>query len=275
MLVTLDDLLPRYIHSDAAVGAFNLALFFDTKALIEAAEEKNAPIILQISPVVAEFMGYSYWGMLAGEMAKRSSVPVVVHLDHANETESIWKALDAGFSSAMFDGSQLPFGENVRITGEVVKRAEAYGASVEAEIGSVAYLGRDSHKDQLTDPKEAAAFADASGCGCLAVSVGTTHMMRTQTADIRYGLLEEIQEEVKIPLVIHGSTGLPDEQLMKLRGYHVCKVNIGTALRVAFDKGLRAELNERPNDYIYLDLLKRPLEDEKTVVKKKMELLGF
>lgn len=275
MLVTLDELLPQYIDSDAAVGAFNLALFFDTKAFIEAAEEMNAPIILQISPVVAEFMGYPYWGMLAGEMAKHSSIPVVVHLDHANETEPIWKALDAGFSSVMFDGSQLPFDENVRITGEVVKRAEKYGASVEAEIGSVAYLGRDSHKDQLTDPKEAAVFADASGCGCLAVSVGTTHMMRTQTADIRYDLLEEIQKEVKIPLVIHGSTGLPDEQLVKLRGYHVCKVNIGTAVRVAFDKGLRKELKERPNDYIYLDLLKRPLEDEKMVLKKKMELLGF
>ena len=115
-------------------------------------------------------------------MARRSTAEVVLHLDHANMVEPIWKALDAGFSSVMFDGSQLPFEDNVRITNEVVKRAERYGASVEAEIGSVAYLGRDSHKDQLTDPKEAAAFAEASGCGCLAVSVGTTHMMRTQTA---------------------------------------------------------------------------------------------
>ena len=139
MLKTLDEVLPKYINADAAVGAFNLALFPDTKVLIEAAEEMNAPVILQISPVVAEFMGYDYWGMV----------------------EPIWKALDAGFSSVMFDGSQLPFEDNVRITNEVVKRAERYGASVEAEIGSVAYLGRDSHKDQLTDPKEAAAFADA------------------------------------------------------------------------------------------------------------------
>ena len=238
MLKTLDEVLPKYINADAAAGAFNLALFPDTKVLIEAAEEMNAPVILQISPVVAEFMGYDYWGMIAGEMARRSTAEVVLHLDHANMVEPIWKALDAGFSSVMFDGSQLPFEDNVRITNEVVKRAERYGASVEAEIGSVAYLGRDSHKDQLTDPKEAAAFAE-------------------------------------VPLVIHGSTGLPDSQLVKMRGYHVCKVNIGTALRVAFDKGLRAELEERPNDYIYIDLLKRPLEDEKQVVRKKMELLGF
>ena len=100
-------------------------------------------------------------------------------------------------------------------------------------------------------------------------------MMRTQTANIQYDLLENIQNEVKVPLVIHGSTGLPDDQLIKMRGYHVCKVNIGTALRIAFDRGLRAELAERPNDYIYIDLLKRPLEDEKQVVRRKMELLGF
>ncbi len=275
MLVTLDELLPKYLNEDAAVGAFNLAVFPDIPALISAAEELNAPVILQASPMVSEYIGYDYWGMIAAEMAKRSSVPVVMHLDHANNTEAIWKALDAGYSSVMFDGSQLPFEDNVRITQEVVKRAEKYGASVEAEIGSVAYLGRDSHKDQLTDPKEAAAFADASGCGCLAVSVGTTHMMRTQTANIHFDLLEEIQNEVKIPLVIHGSTGLPDEQLVKMRAYHICKVNIGTALRVAFDKGLRAELAERPDDYIYKDLLQRPLKDEKEVVKHKMRQLGF
>lgn len=275
MYVTLNELLGPYLEQDAAVGAFNLAVFPDIEVLIRAAEEMNAPVIMQISPAVSEFMGYDYWGMVGREMAKRSSAPVALHLDHAGSVEPIWKALDAGYSSVMFDGSQLPLSENIRITNEVVKRAERYGVSVEAEIGSVAYLGKTTHKDQLTDPEEAAAFADASGCSCLAVSVGTTHMMRTQTADIRYELLEEIQEAVRIPLVIHGSSGLPDDQLVKMRSYHVCKVNIGTALRVAFDKGLRAELAARPNDYIYMDLLKRPLEDEKNVVKEKMKLLGF
>lgn len=96
-----------------------------------------------------------------------------------------------------------------------------------------------------------------------------------RTASIQFDLLSEIQEAVKIPLVIHGSTGLPDDQLTKMRAYHICKVNIGTALRVAFDKGLRAELAAHPDDYIYMDLLKRPLEDEKQVVKEKMRLLGF
>ncbi|MFR2691499.1 MAG: class II fructose-bisphosphate aldolase [Enterocloster bolteae] len=100
-------------------------------------------------------------------------------------------------------------------------------------------------------------------------------MMRTQTANIQYDLLESIQNEVKVPLVIHGSTGLPDSQLVKMRGYHVCKVNIGTALRVAFDKGLRAELEERPNDYIYIDLLEAAVGGRKTSGQEKMELLGF
>ncbi|MDO4475170.1 MAG: class II fructose-bisphosphate aldolase [Lachnospiraceae bacterium] len=275
MYVTLDELLPQYMEKDAAVGAFNLAIFPDIPTLISAAEELNAPIIMQASPMISEFIGYDYWGMVAREMAKKASVPVCMHLDHANNTEAIWKALDAGYSSVMFDGSQLPFEENVRITREVVERAKRYGASVEAEIGSVAYLGKDTHKDQLTDPKEARDFAEATGCSCLAVSVGTTHQMRTQSANIHFDLLEEIQNEVKVPLVIHGSTGLPDDQLEKMRSYHVCKVNIGTALRVAFDKGLRAELEARPNELVYKTLLQRPLEDERQVVIHKMKELGF
>ena len=97
MLTTLDELLPKYLEKDAAVGAFNLAVFPDIPTLISAAEEMNAPIILQASPAVSEFIGYDYWGMMAREMAKRASVPVVMHLDHANTTEAIWKALDAGY----------------------------------------------------------------------------------------------------------------------------------------------------------------------------------
>lgn len=275
MLVTLKELLPQYMNKDAAVGAFNLALFTDCQALIEAAEEMNAPIILQISPAVATFMDYDYWGMLAGEMARRSKVPVCVHLDHANKVEDIQRAIDAGFSSVMFDGSQLPFDENVRITRDIVARAKKKGVSVEAEIGSVAYNGLDTHKSELTDPKEAARFVEESGCDCVAVAVGTLHRMEAQQAHIQYDLLEQIQQEVKIPLVIHGSTGLVDEELIKMRKYHISKVNIGTALRLAFDRGLREELAAHPNDYIYLELLKRPLNDMKAITKNKMKLLGF
>ncbi|MDR1766016.1 MAG: class II fructose-bisphosphate aldolase family protein [Lachnospiraceae bacterium] len=275
MLATLKEVLPAYLEEDAAVGAFNLAIAPDIRVLVEAAESLGAPIIMQVGPAVAEFMGYNAWGELARELAADANVPVVMHLDHANKTEPIWKALDAGFSSVMFDGSQLPFRDNVRITREVVERAGRYGASVEAEIGSVAYLGKDTHKDALTDPEEAEAFALESGCDCLAVAVGTTHMMKTQTASIRFELLGEIAERVAVPLVIHGSTGLGDDQLQRLRATHVCKVNIGTALRVAFDGALRAELEARPREHIFLELVKRPLEAEKEVVLEKMRLLGW
>ena len=275
MLTNLKELLPQYMTKDAAVGAFNLAFIPDIAWIIQAAEEMNAPVIIQLSPHVSEFLGYEYWSMVGRDMAQKASVPVVLHLDHASKKEDIWKALEAGYTSVMFDGSQLPVEENIAITREVVERAKKYNASVEAEIGSVAYLGKDTHKDQLSDPESAASFAEATGCDALAVSVGTTHMMRCQTANLHFDLLGQIQEAVKIPLVMHGTSGVPNDQLIRMRGYHVCKVNIGTALRMAFNKGVREELAAHPDDMISWDLIRQGLDGEKEIVKKKMALLGF
>lgn len=275
MITDLKKLLPEYLDKDQAIGAFNVAFFPDITTIISAGEETGSPVILQASPYVSSFVGYEYWGMMARKAAEQASVPVVMHLDHASNLEDIWKALDAGYTSVMYDGSQLPVEENIKNTRTVIERAQHYGASVEAEIGSVAYLGKDTHKDQLSDPEGAKMFAEATGCDCLAVSVGTTHMMRSQTADIHFDLLQEIQDAVSIPLVIHGSSGVPDEQLIRLRGYHVCKINIGTALRMAFSNGLREELAAHPNDVVTRGLLQKGIDAEKEVVKQKMQLLGF
>ncbi|MDO4619316.1 MAG: class II fructose-bisphosphate aldolase [Lachnospiraceae bacterium] len=275
MLTNLKELLPQYLERDGAIGAFNLAFFSDIPTIIGAAEEMKAPVIIQLSPHVSEFIGYEHWAAVGRRMAEEASVPVVLHLDHASKLDDIWKALEAGYTSVMYDGSQLPFDENVQNTRLVVERAAGYGASVEAEIGSVSYLGRDTHKDQLSDPKSAADFAAATGCDALAVSVGTTHMMRSQTANLHFDLLQEIQEATPIPLVMHGTSGVPNDQLEKMRGYHVCKVNIGTALRMAFTDGVRSELAAHPNDVIGWDLLVKGMDQEKAIVKKKMELLGF
>lgn len=275
MITDLKKLLPEYLDKDQAIGAFNVAFFPDITTIISAGEETGSPVILQASPYVSSFVGYEYWGMMARKAAEQASVPVVMHLDHASNLEDIWKALDAGYTSVMYDGSQLPVEENIKNTRTVIERAQRYGASVEAEIGSVAYLGKDTHKDQLSDPEGAKMFAEATGCDCLAVSVGTTHMMRSQTADIHFDLLQEIQDAVSIPLVIHGSSGVPDEQLIRLRGYHVCKINIGTALRMAFSNGLREELAAHPNDVVTRGLLQKGIDAEKEVVKQKMQLLGF
>jgi fructose-bisphosphate aldolase class II len=275
MLVTLAELLPLYLDRDAAVGAFNATVYADAEPVISAAERMKAPVIVQLGSYATSAMDIGLWGLLLGEMARRSSVPVCLHLDHATRIDEIQKAIDSGFSSVMIDGSQLSYEGNVEITREVVARAKKRGVSVEAEIGSVAYSGSASHKAELTDPDIAARFAEDTGVDAVAVAVGTLHRMQKQASHIDFELLARIGEKVTIPLVIHGSTGLVDEDLVKVRSTRVCKVNIGTALRVAFDRALRESLAENPDNHVITQLLGKPRRAVEDVVLGKLSLLGF
>ena len=275
MLVTLAELLPRYLDKDAAVGAFNATTFADAEPIVTAAEKRGAPVIVQIGGWATAFMDIALWGALLREMAARASVPVCVHLDHATKVDDIQKAIDAGFSSVMIDGSQLPYDQNVAITRDVVARARKRGVSVEAEIGSVAYSGSASHKDVRSDPDETARFVRDTGVNAVAVAVGTLHRMERQASHIDFDLLARIGKAVPIPLVIHGSSGLVDEDIVNLRRTSVCKVNIGTALRIAFDRSLRQTLNENPDNYVTSLLLAKPKKAVEDVVLNKLGLLGF
>lgn len=275
MLVTLAELLPLYMGKDAAVGAFNATVYADAEPIITAAEKMNAPVIVQLGSYATALMDIGLWGLLLGEMARRSKVPVCVHLDHATKIADIQKAIDSGFSSVMIDGSQLSYVENVEITREVVSRAKKRGVSVEAEIGSVAYSGTASHKAELSDPEVAARFVDDTGIDAVAVAVGTLHRMQKQASHIDFDLLARIGKIVPIPLVIHGSTGLVDEDLIRVRNTNVCKVNIGTALRIAFDRGLRESLAENPDNHVITQLLGKPMKAVEDVVLRKLSLLGF
>lgn len=275
MLITLAELLGPYLDKDAAIGAFNATTYADAEPIVTAAEKRKAPVILQVGAMAASYMDFGYWGLVLGEMAKRASVPVCVHLDHAKKTETVKQALDYGFSGVMIDGSQLPYDENVALTREVVNMARKTGASVEAEIGSVAYKGIDSHKGILSDPDEVARFVKDTGIDAVAVAVGTLHRMESQASHIDFHRLSQIEQAVSIPLVIHGSSGLLDEEMIKLRKTHVCKVNIGTALRIAFNRGLRETLNENPDNYVYSELLGKPKKAVEALVLEKLELLGF
>ncbi len=275
MLVTLAKLLPQYMSRDAAVGAFNATTYADAQPIITAAEKLGAPVIVQIGPMATAFMDIGLWGLLLCEMARRSSVPVCVHLDHATRVEDIQKAIDSGFSSVMIDASQFPYDQNVEVTRDIVSRAKEKGVSVEAEIGSVAYSGTSSHKAVLSDPEETARFVRDTGIDAVAVAVGTLHRMERQASHIDFDLLSRIGEAVPIPLVIHGSTGLVDADIVRMRNTNVCKVNIGTALRIAFNRSLRESLNENPDNYVYTELLARPKKAVEEIVLHKLGLLGF
>lgn len=275
MLVTLAELLPGYMNKDAAIGAFNATTYADAEPIITAAEKRGAPVIVQIGSWATAFMDIALWGVLLRKMAERANVPVCVHLDHATRVDDIQKAIDAGFTSVMIDGSQLPYDKNVEITRDVVARARSKGVSVEAEIGSVAYSGSASHKDVHSDPEETARFVHDTGVDAVAVAVGTLHRMDHQASHIDFDLLARIGKVVPIPLVIHGSTGLVDDDIVKMRETSVCKVNIGTALRIAFNRSLRETLNENPDDYVYSLLLAKPKKAVEDVVLNKLGLLGF
>lgn len=275
MLTTLRQLLPRYLERDAAVGAFNATMYADAAPIIGAAEKAGAPVIVQIGSYATAHMDLGLWGLLLGEMARRAKVPVCVHLDHATRLEDIRAAIDSGFSSVMFDGSQLPYAENVALTREVVAMAKAKGVSVEAEIGSVAYSGSATHKAELSDPDTVARFVSDTGIDAVAVAVGTLHKMQRQASHIDFDLLERISRAVPTPLVIHGSTGLVDEDMVRMRRTSVCKVNIGTALRIAFDQGLRQVLAENPDNHVTTHLIGKPMQAVEDVVAGKLALLGF
>jgi fructose-bisphosphate aldolase, class II len=263
-------------ENNRSVAAFNVFGYEDAKAVIDAAESLNAPVILMSNKDAVEFMDVRYSSNLFGAMAKDASVPVCVHLDHAKEYALIEKAIEAGYTSVMYDGSQLPLEENIKNTKKAVKLAKEHNVTVEAEIGSVAYSDKNLNvKNVYTEPEEAKRFASETGVDALAVAIGTLHRMEVQEAVIQYDRIKEILKLIDIPIVIHGSSGVKDEDLKKLTKYNVGKVNIGTALRMSFGNTLRDELKNKPDEFDRMKLFKKPMEETKRVAIEKMKLLGW
>lgn len=275
MLANLREVLNQVKNKNRAVAGFNVFGYEDASAVIKAAEALNAPVILMTNKVAAAHMPIEYYGVLFLAMAKDAKVPVCIHLDHATDIELIKRAIDSGFTSVMYDGSQLPLEENIKNTKEVIALAHAKNVSVEAEIGAVGYSGVEGYKEAYTEPEEAKYFADATGVDALAVAVGTLHRMQKQEANLQFHRLEAIQSLTDVPLVIHGSTGIKDEDLKKLITYNVGKVNIGTALRMAFGNTLREEMEKNPKEFDRIALFKKPMEKVEEEAKNKIQLLGF
>ncbi|PSW21736.1 ketose-bisphosphate aldolase [Photobacterium sanctipauli] len=275
MLVNLNDLLPHAAASDYSVPCFNVFGYEDARAVVEAAEEVNKPVILACNKDVVDFYGVETAAAMFLTLAKNSSVPVCLHLDHTYEEEIVFRALKAGFSSVMFDGSQLPLEENIARTRKVADVAHALGASVEGEIGSVPYdEGRDHIKTIDTSPADAARFAEESGADCVAISVGNVHRLTEPTCTINFGLLDKIANEVSIPLVIHGTSGIRDEDMQVLKRTRVSKFNIGTCLRQALGHNLRDFMNEEPNKFDRIYFMKKAMPFVKEEAIRNFKLLS-
>lgn len=276
MLANLNVVLEGVAKSDFAIPGFNVFGYEDAVAVVRAAEELNTPVILMTNKVAVSHMPIDLLAKILRSVAESAKVPVCVHLDHATDFETIAKAIKAGYTSVMFDGSQLPFEENIEKTREVVRLAHACNVTVEAEIGAVGYSDPALNVNaRYTEPEEAKTFAEKTGVDALAVAIGTLHRMETQGAEIQYDRLDAIEKLTDTPLVIHGSTGIKDEDLRKIAKYSVAKVNIGTALRMVFGNTMREEMTNNPKEFDRINLFQKPMVEVQKEAKKKMELLGI
>ena len=251
-LVSLDTILPEANRRGGyALGLVCLS-WEDAEAFVAAGEATGTPVILQAGPGARRHMPVAIWGAMFRELGAGASVPVVAHLDHGASLEDCAEALEAGFTSVMFDGSGLPIDENVKITRDVAEIARKMGASTEAEVGFVGYAAGTTSRG--TDPAEAALIS-ALDIDALAVSIGNVHLQLGPSAEIDWALVAKLAEVVQQPLVIHGGSGVPDADRTRLaREFRVGKINVGTELRRHYGKSLRGTLTARPELYDRLEM---------------------
>ena len=254
MRATLRDVLPAARARGAAVAGLVCLGWEDARAYRDAAQAAGCPVILQVGPAARAHMPLAVWGAMLGALADDADVPVVIHLDHGTGRDEAEAALDAGFTSVMFDGSRLPYARNAERTAEVAALARAAGASSEGEIGFVGYAGGDAGAG--TDPDEAARFARDTGVDAVAVSVGNVHLQRAAGDGLDEDRLRAIAARTDAPLVIHGGSGVPAAQRRALAAAGlVAKFNVGTELRQVFGQALRADLAARPDVFDRLSML--------------------
>ena len=273
MLVNLDYVLSDAKEKKYAVGLFNTTDTDMLEAAISAAEELRSPIIIGTAEVL---LPYGELKLIAPSIiaaAKRSSVPVVVHYDHGLTFERCMEALQLGFSSIMFDGSAGDYEKNIADTAEIVRIAHALGATVEGEIGHVGEASSSDNEltDMYTSPSEAVDFQSATGVDALAVSIGTAHGAYKSKPKLDFDRLSEIHDAVPVPLVLHGGSGLTDDDFRKSISCGISKINIFTDLCTAGNRAVKRAIDEGLS---YLDMRNAKVDEIRQEIKKKMELFG-
>ena len=250
MLTTTKQLLLDAQKGGYAVGAFNVENMEMVQAVVAAAEELQSPVIMQTTPSTVKYADLAYFYANVKTAAEKASVPVVMHLDHGSSFELAMQALRTGYTSIMIDGSHESFEDNIAVTKSVVDACHPSGVPVEAELGKVG--GKEDDLDggegnPYTDPQEAKQFVEATGVDSLAVAIGTAHGVYKGTPKLDVNRLSEIREVVSIPLVLHGTSGVPDEAVKECIKRGICKVNYATDLRIAFSEGVNEVLHENPD----------------------------
>ncbi|PKM47945.1 MAG: fructose-1,6-bisphosphate aldolase, class II [Firmicutes bacterium HGW-Firmicutes-8] len=277
-LVPISDLLKKAEEGGYAVGAFNCNNMEIVQAIIAAAEAERSPVIMQASQGAIKYAGIEYITALANIAAENASVPVALHLDHGTSFEQVMMCIRKGFSSVMIDGSKLPFEENIELTNRVIAVARAVGVSVEAELGKIGGTEDDIHVNQrdalFTKPEEAKEFVERTGVDALAVAIGTAHGQYKGIPELDFPRLEKIRSLVNIPIVLHGSSGVPDEAIAKAIKLGVRKVNIDTNIREAFVQGARDVLNKDAKEIDPRKMLGPARAAAIEIIREKIRLFG-
>lgn len=254
-LATLAEVVQPALKGNYAVAGLVTLGWEDMRAYVAAAEAEGCPVILQAGPGCRAHTPLPILGKMFRYLAEHASVPVVAHLDHGYTVEECREALDAGFTSIMFDGSRKSLNENIDETAAIAEMAHKMSVSCEGEIGFVGYSGGENSAG--TDPAEAAQFASETGVDAMAISVGNVHLQQDKEGGLDMERIRAIEALTTVPLVIHGGSGVPVAQRTLLATTSsVCKFNIGTELRMAFGQAMRAAVNADPDRFDRVAILK-------------------
>jgi fructose-bisphosphate aldolase, class II len=251
---TLAEVLAHAMQSKTAVAGLVVLGWEDARAYVEAAEDVGVPVILQAGPSCRAHTPVAVLGKMFRVLMEQAAVPVVAHIDHAYTLEECAAGIDHGFTSVMIDGSKLPISANIELTRKVVELARPAGVSVEGEVGFVGYAN--GAQSAATDPGQAQHFDRESGADAIAISVGNLHLSTAKNADIDFSALKAIEAVTRLPLVLHGGSGIPGNIRQQLAHHtRVKKFNIGTELRMAFGAALRNFVSENPLEFDRLRIL--------------------
>lgn len=277
MLTTSKEVLLKAQDGGYAVGAFNVENMEMVQAVLEAAEELQSPVIMQTTPSTVSYAGLDYYLAIVKTAAERASVPVVMHLDHGSSFELAMQALRTGYTSIMIDGSHESFEDNIALSKAVTQACRPSKIPVEAELGKVG--GKEDDLDggddnPYTDPQEAKEFTERTGVDSLAVGIGTAHGVYKGEPKLQFDILSQIREAVDIPLVLHGTSGVPDEAVEECIKRGICKVNYATDLRIAFTKGVNEVFAQNPDTIDPKKYGAAGREEVKKYVMSKMKVCG-
>jgi len=280
--VTTKEMLKNAQKERYAVGAFNANNMEIIQAIVETAEEEKAPVILQASQGAIKYAGLESIVAMVKVMAEKVNIPVALHLDHGTDYYQNIKCLRAGFTSLMYDGSKLPFDENVKMTKKVVEMAHACDIPVEAELGQIGKMGDSDEpgvalervKESMAVPEEAVKFVELTEIDFLAAAVGTIHGCRTPFAKLDIPRIERIRELTGVPLVLHGASGANDEEIKKGIAAGICKINIDTRIRMKFTEKVREIIKTNPEEIDPRKILGPAKDAAKEIIRNRIRVFG-